>query len=82
MGTRMLQQEQLDRREVLDAMRKRQIAEEDELVHQLGDPESFSWLSSSEMALFYELRDRHLAEEREILGHVCIEVRRRRQRHR
>ena len=82
MGTRMLQQEQLDRREVLDAMRKRQIAEEDELVHHFGDPESFSWLSCSEMALLYEQRDRHLAEETEILGHMCIEVRRRRHRHR
>ena len=76
----MLQQEQQQQREVLDAMNVRQIEEEQELLRQLDSPESLSWLTRSEMALFYDLRDRHLAESREILGHVCIEIRRRRRR--
>ena len=80
MATRMQQQEQLHQREVLEAMRLRQIEEEHELLRQLDSPESLSWLTRSEMALFYDLRDRHLAESREILGHVCIEIRRRRRR--
>ena len=82
MATRMQQQEQLHQREALEAMRLRQIEEENELLRRLDSPESLSWLPSNEMALFYELRDRHLAEEREVLGYVSIEVRRRRHRHR
>ena len=76
----MLQQEQQQQREVLDAMNVRQIEEEQELLRQLDSPESLSWLTKSEMALFYDLCDRHLAESTEIIGHVCIEIRRRRRR--
>ena len=50
------------------------------MLRQLDSPEGLSWLTRSEMALFYDLCDRHLAESREILGHVCIEIRRRRRR--
>ena len=80
MATRMQQQEQLHQREVLEAMRLRQIEEEHELLRQLDSPESLSWLTRSEMVSFNDLCDRHLAESREILGHVCIEIRRRRRR--
>ena len=75
----LLQLEQQQRREALEAMRVRQTAQEDELLLQFGgQPESWSWLSRRELQMLYDLRDRHLAEEREILGHISIDIRHRR----
>ena len=77
----LLQLEQQQRREALKAMRVRQTAEEDELLLQFGgQPETWSSLSRSELQMLYDLRDRHLAEEREILGHISIDIRHRRRR--
>ena len=81
LNVKLLQLDQQQRREALEAMRVRQTAEEDELIEQFGgQPESWSWLSRRELQMLYDLRDRHLAEEREILGHISIDIRHRRHR--
>ena len=77
MATRMLQQEYQQQRRDLGALNARHIEEDRELMAQLGDPESLSWLTESEMALMYEQHERHLAEERQILGWVSVDIRRR-----
>ena len=54
--------------ELYEGLRLRQVAEIDELLRQLGSPESWSCLPKSEMALVEALHDRQLAEEREFLN--------------
>ena len=77
MATRMLQQEYQQQRLALALMSVRQIEEQKLLLAQFEDPESLSWLTESERALFMEMHERHLDEERQILGWVSVDIRRR-----
>ena len=54
--------------ELYEGLRLRQVAEIDELLRQLGSPESWSCLSKSEYALVEALHERQLADSRVLVN--------------